>query len=80
MGHRLKSYLPWICSQAESLGLMREPRSRLRVSSPWGMVLSQRWRGKASSTDHHPAARWFLAVLMARSAALLWWSLGGDSW
>jgi hypothetical protein len=42
------------------------------VIPAWGSVLSQRCMGKASSMDAHPAAnRCFLAVWMARSAALL---------
>jgi hypothetical protein len=71
MGWALKSCLPWICSHADSFGLILDPRSRLRVSSACGIVLSQRYIGKLSSVEYQPAARWFLAVLMALSAALL---------
>ena len=35
---------------------------------------------KAGSIDHHPAAKWFLAVCMALSVALLRCSCGGASW
>ena len=71
MGVALKSYRPWICSQADSLGLILDPRSRFRVSSACGMVLSHRLMGNFSSTDAHPAARWFLLVRIALSAALV---------
>ena len=56
---------------AESCGAILEPQSRFSASSACGIVLSHRYTGKLWSTAHHPAAKWFFAVLIARSAALL---------
>ena len=71
MGVALKSYRPFICSHADSLGLIRDPRIKFSVSSACGNVLSHRCMGNWVSMDHHPAAKWFLAVRIARSAALV---------
>ena len=35
-GVQLKSYVPWICAHAESLGLIHELHRRLRVSRACG--------------------------------------------
>ena len=66
--------------QADSLGLILDPLSKLSVSSACGMVLSHSWSGNALSIDHHPAIKWFLAVRIALSAVLVLWSLGGANW
>jgi hypothetical protein len=80
MGVRLKSYLPWSCSQADNFGLIRDPLSKFKVSLACGIVLSHRRIGKESSMDHHPAFRWLLAVRMACSATFVRWSWGGANW
>ena len=80
MGVQLKSYFPWICSHAVRFGLMRDCLKRLRVSSACCIVRSHRCMGNSGSIDHQPAARWFLAVWIACSAALLRCSWGGTNW
>jgi hypothetical protein len=57
MGVRLKSKWPLSWAHAESLGLIRDPRSKLRVSRAWGTRRSHKWRGKSLSTLQRPAMK-----------------------
>ena len=56
---------------------MRDARRRFSVRLAWGTSLSHRWSGKSLSHVANPAMKWFLNVLIARSAALLRWMYGG---
>jgi hypothetical protein len=79
MGVLLKSYVPSNCAHADSLGFIRDPRSRLSVNSACGINLSHIGSGKFVGVLHSPEMRWFFAVWMALSAALLRWFRGGTN-
>ena len=76
-GLRVKSKLPLSWAYAESLGLRREARRRLRVSSAWGRRRHQFDRGKLGSVLARPAMKWFLKVRMARLEAFRRWICWG---
>ena len=80
IGCASKLYCPLHCAQADNLGLALEPLIRLSVNSAWKINLHQRCSGKSGGHELSPAMRWFLAVLMARSAAFRLWHPGGTSW
>ena len=71
-GVALKSWIPWSYSWADSFGLILDVCSMLRVSSAWSSRRHHRCKGKFLSTEHKPLMKWFLNVLMARSAAFRW--------
>ena len=50
----LKSKFPLMAEWAESLGFVREKRSRLRVITAWGMRRSHSWEGKLGSQEVSP--------------------------
>ena len=56
-GVALKSKFPFMVAWAERLGLVREERSRLRVSNAWGMRQSHYWDGKLGSQEASPTQR-----------------------
>lgn len=57
MGVLLKSKLPKRYAWAESLGLMRELRNRLRVRTAWPMSLSHSVTGNSGSALASPARK-----------------------
>ena len=79
-GVRVKSKVPSSWAYAESLGLRRQARRRLRVSSARGRRRHQFKRGKFGSVLARPAMKWFLKVRMARSEEFRRWICGGTSW
>ena len=72
---KLKAPCSW--AYAESLLLMVDVRSRLRVMVAWSMRRSHRCLGNDGSHEHRVEMKWFLKVRIARSAALARCWLGG---
>ena len=72
-------FCSWWCKWC-SVGFRREFRNKLIVSSVWGSNLSHSWIGNFGSVKAIPASRWFLNVLIARSAAFRLCTLVGATW
>ena len=79
-GVLLKLKVPCSCAHADNLGLSLDARNRFNVMVAWSSSLSHKCKGKSLSTLHNPAMKWFLNVLIARSAAFRRWMPGGTSW
>ena len=71
---------PKTASCADREGLRLEARREFNVREHCGRSLSHSCIGKLGSTVQSPAIRWFLYVLIARSAALRLWIWGGTRW
>ena len=56
-GVALNPKLPFMAAWAESLGFVREERSRLRVRTAWVMRRSYYWDGKLGSQEASPEQR-----------------------
>ena len=76
-GVALKLKFLLMAAWAESLGFVREDRSRLRVITAWGMRRSQSWEENLVLQEASPTQKRFLNVWIARSAALRNWMYGG---
>ena len=65
---------------ADMFGFNLEGRSKLRVNSTWCSKRHQYWRGNFSSVLPSHTMKWFLKVLLERSAQFLRYCFRGTSW
>ena len=79
-GLAAKLNTPKTVSCAEREGLRLEARREFSVKVHWGRSLSHSCIRKLGSTVQSPVIRWFLYVLIARSAAFLLCICGGTRW
>jgi hypothetical protein len=79
IGALLKSYLPSMCVDAESLGLILDVLNMFIVITACGNNLSDRCIGNDSSVEQSPAIKWSLNDLIALSADFHLWLYGGTN-
>ena len=78
--HQLKSCMPKMAAQADSLGFVLESHNIFRVMLFCGSRRSHSWAEYLGSVEQGPAIKWSLKVWMDLSAAFRRWICGVKLW